>query len=190
MDRLKQHILQIYPAKNLRLFTPDDFLLEDAKAVVKEAYIAESEQKIIVMASRSYNIYAQNSLLKILEEPPKNITFVLCAPSKTIFLPTIRSRLPIKVLESEKVTPKCGLDFKKLGINEIYSFLSERKYLEKEQTKSLLQTILSEAIEQGVRLSEEELGEFGRLLHLAELNSRGTNLLLCAIIIISERKYK
>ncbi|MDR3346467.1 MAG: DNA polymerase III subunit delta' [Campylobacteraceae bacterium] len=190
VEKLKTHISQVYPAKNLKIFAPEDFLIDDAKAVVKEAYIAESEQKVLALISRSYNIYAQNSLLKILEEPPRNITFVLCAPSKTIFLPTIRSRLPIRTLEAERSEIKSGLDFKKMGMSEMYGFLNERKYLEKGDTKQLLQSILKEAVEQGVRLCDDELDEFHKLLHLAELNSRGTNLLLCALLCIYERRYK
>jgi DNA polymerase-3 subunit delta' len=190
LDKLKSYVFENYPSKNLKLFAPDDFLIDDAKAVVKEAYIAENEQKIIVTLSKSYNIYAQNSLLKILEEPPRNITFVLCAPSKTIFLPTIRSRLYIKTIEAEKISVRSGLDFKKMGISEIYFFLKEHSFLSKEEIKSLLQAILSEAIEQDVRLAEEEIEEFRKLLHLAELNSKGVNLILCALLCIYERRYK
>ncbi|MDR1554615.1 MAG: DNA polymerase III subunit delta' [Campylobacteraceae bacterium] len=190
LDKLKSYIFQNYPSKNLKLFMPEDFLIDDAKAVVKEAYIAESEQKIIVTLSKSYNIYAQNSLLKILEEPPRNIIFVLCAPSKTIFLPTIRSRLGIKVIEADKTVVKSGFDFKKMGMNELYSFLKEHNFLEKEEIKLLLQAILNEAMEQNIRLDESELEEFRKLMHLAELNSKGNNLILCALLCIYERRYK
>jgi DNA polymerase-3 subunit delta' len=190
LNKLKSYISQNYPHKNLKLFEPEDFLIDDAKSVIKEAYIAESEQKIIVTLSKSYNIYAQNSLLKILEEPPKNIVFILCAPSKTIFLPTIRSRLVIKTIEADKINIKSGLDFKRMGVSEIYSFLKENSFSDKENVKSLLQAILNEAIEQGVRLAEDELEEFRKLMHLAELNSRGSNLILCALLCIHERRYK
>ncbi|MDR0408381.1 MAG: DNA polymerase III subunit delta' [Campylobacteraceae bacterium] len=190
LDKLKSYIFENYPSKNLKLFAPDDFLIDDAKAVIKEAYIAESEQKIIVTLSKSYNIYAQNSLLKILEEPPRNITFILCAPSKTIFLPTIRSRLYIKTIEAEKTGVKSGIDFKKMGIGDIYFFLKEHNFLSKEEIKSLLQNILNEAIEQNIRLTEEELEEFRKLIHLAELNSKGANLILCALLCIYERRYR
>ena len=63
----------------------DDFLLEDAKAVIKEAYIAESNPKILVLGAKGYKVETQNALLKILEEPPKNIIFILIAQSKTVF---------------------------------------------------------------------------------------------------------
>jgi DNA polymerase-3 subunit delta' len=190
LEKLKSYVFQSYPSRNLKLFAPEDFLIDDAKSVIKEAYIAESEQKIIVTLSKSYNIYAQNSLLKILEEPPRNIVFVLCAPSKTIFLPTIRSRLGIKTIEADKIMVNSGLDFKKMGMNEIYSFLKEHNFSNKEEIKLLLQAILNEAIKQGIRLAEDELEEFRKLIHLAELNSRGSNLILCALLCIYERRYR
>jgi DNA polymerase-3 subunit delta' len=163
-------------------------LLENAKEVVKEAYIAESEQKIIAMISKSFNIYAQNSLLKILEEPPRNITFIVCAPSRMIFLPTVRSRLTIKALEADVKLPKSGLDFRKMGINEIYSFIKQKKYIEKDELKSLIQGITEEICEQDIKLNAYEFSFFEKALYLAELNSSSSNLLLCIFLTIYNRK--
>lgn len=42
---------------------------------------------------------AQNALLKVLEEPPKNVLFLLTAVSASALLPTIRSRVQIFTLE-------------------------------------------------------------------------------------------
>jgi DNA polymerase-3 subunit delta' len=177
-----------YRNVNLKIFAPDDFLIENAKEVVREAYIAESEQKVIAMISKSFNLYAQNSLLKILEEPPRNITFIMCAPSRMIFLPTVRSRLTIKTLEAEVELQKSGIDFKKMGIGEIYSFIKQKKYIEKDELKSLIQGIMEEICEQDIKLNADELRFFEKLLHLAELNSKGANLILCALLTIYDRK--
>ena len=38
------------------------------------------------------NVQAQNALLKILEEPPSYMVFILTAKSRTAFLPTVQSR--------------------------------------------------------------------------------------------------
>lgn len=190
LDRIKSYITDNYPLKNIKFFMPEDFLTENAKEVIREAYITESEQKIIVMISKSFNIYAQNSLLKILEEPPRNITFIMCAPSRMIFLPTIRSRLAIKTLKSDTQTQKSGLDLKKMGIHEIYSLINQKKFMDKEETKLLLQGILEEACEQDIKLNADELGLFEKMLHLTELNSKGSNLLLCALLTLYNRRYK
>jgi DNA polymerase-3 subunit delta' len=53
------------------------------------------------------NEQAQNALLKVLEEPPKNVIFILLVPSKTLLLDTIISRcvllsmLDLKLNEDE-----------------------------------------------------------------------------------------
>jgi len=47
-------------------------LLENAKEVAAEAYIAESEPKLLVLGAKNFRVEAQNSLLKIIEERKKN----------------------------------------------------------------------------------------------------------------------
>lgn len=190
IELLKKHVIETYPSLNLRLFAPDDFLIEDAKAVVKEAYIAEKDEKIIAMVSRSYNIYAQNSLLKILEEPPRNITFILAVPSKLILLPTIRSRLPIKTVNFDEQKAQIDICFKKLDIKTVYEFVHKNKFLEKNELKKLLQDIMTQSLNEGIKLSHDELDIYAKLLHLAELNSRAGNLLLCALLTILNRRHK
>ncbi|MDO4608816.1 MAG: hypothetical protein Q4B40_06465 [Clostridia bacterium] len=61
-----------------------------ADAFVK-AHSASHRVFIIEDANRM-NEQAQNALLKVLEEPPKNVIFILLTPSKTILLDTIISR--------------------------------------------------------------------------------------------------
>lgn len=187
-DFLTQHIEENYKKYNLKIFSTDEFLIDDARAVIKEAYIAESSLKVIVMMSKSYNIYAQNSLLKILEEPPKNIKFILCVASKNVLLPTVRSRLKIKTIKVENSTIKTNMNFKKLEMKDINTFLEDKKFLDKNTTKVLLQCILQEAIEQGLRLKTDEIDIFPKLIHLAELNSRSHYLLLTALLVIYNRQ--
>ena len=46
----------------------------------------------IIEEAHRMNPQAQNALLKVLEEPPKNVIFILLVPSKTMLLDTIISR--------------------------------------------------------------------------------------------------
>lgn len=46
----------------------------------------------IIEDANRMNEQAQNALLKVLEEPPKNVVFILLVPSKTMLLDTIISR--------------------------------------------------------------------------------------------------
>lgn len=71
-----------------------------ADAFVK-AHQAEKRIFIIEDAHRM-NEQAQNALLKVLEEPPQSVVFILLAPSKTLLLDTIISRcVLLSLLESK-----------------------------------------------------------------------------------------
>lgn len=65
---------------------------------------------------------AQNALLKVLEEPPLNIIFILISTSKSSLLPTIISRLPLKYLETKMDIPLCELDIVTLDLKQVYAF--------------------------------------------------------------------
>lgn len=186
-ETLKDELAKTYQNQRVVEFLRDDFLLDDAKAVVKEAYIAEKDTKILILGAKNYNLYAQNSLLKILEEPPLHVMFIVCVPSKTTLLPTIRSRLPMKFFAKEKFAVRTGLNFTRLSLGDIYNFLKDKKYLPKNELLDLVQAITIEAIEQGVKFSSKDLDLFGRLLQLSALNSKASTILTTQLITILKR---
>ncbi|MBE0495901.1 MAG: DNA polymerase III subunit delta' [Campylobacterales bacterium] len=187
LEAFQATLLHTHGKGALKLFIKDDFLVEDAKAVIKEAYVAEATVKVIALGAKSYNIYAQNTLLKILEEPPRNTVFVVGVLSKTSLLPTIRSRLPIHSFAQEKTSQATALQFRSLSLKEIYAFVQARKFLERQELKTLLQTIVVEATQQGVHFTHQDLELFGVLVQLAELNSRAHNLLMTQLLTIYQR---
>lgn len=76
-------------------------LREQASVVPNEA-----AYKVQIIADADcMNVQAQNALLKILEEPPSYMLFVLTATSRTAFLPTVQSRcvcLPLHGVTEEE----------------------------------------------------------------------------------------
>lgn len=167
----------------------DDFLLEDAKKVVKEAYIAEMKPKILLLGAKGYRVETQNSLLKILEEPPRNIIFILIAPTKTVFLPTIRSRMGLEELKIEKQIIHTSLNLKNLCEKDIYEFVQANSRISRVELKDTIQAIVSEAVlEHSISFTQQELTHFGTLLELAQLNSRPQNMLFTLLISIMKRK--
>ena len=74
-------------AKSLSVATIRE-LREQAAVVPNEA----SHKVVIIADADCMNIQAQNALLKILEEPPSYMVFILTAKSRTAFLPTVQSR--------------------------------------------------------------------------------------------------
>lgn len=125
---IKEEMINNFGIKKLRFFMPqNEFLLDDARAVEKESYIAETEEKIIVLMADSYRIEAQNFLLKLLEEPPKNIKFLIVVPSKNLLLPTIKSRLICEKRKVEKEVKKLDLDLKRMDLRMLFDFLQKMK---------------------------------------------------------------
>lgn len=71
--------------------------IDDIRGVREDAFVAPNDLDckvyIISNAERMLNA-AQNCLLKIFEEPPKNVFFILLCESSSALLPTVRSRAP------------------------------------------------------------------------------------------------
>ena len=72
----------------------DRFDMDDARSLKDSASRTPhgSAQAYIIMCNRM-GTEAQNALLKLLEEPSSHTYFLLCVPTRTRLLPTIRSRL-------------------------------------------------------------------------------------------------
>ena len=192
-EALKEEILGLYGVNSVRFFFAEDFLLENAKEVAAEAYIAESEPKLLVLGAKNFRVEAQNSLLKIIEEPPKNIFFIIACESKNMLLPTVRSRLVTENRLEKKQREKTGLDYKRLELKEICAFIDEKAAFErseklgKNDLKELIAAIVLEATAQGVKFSADELEYFFKAVRLAELNTKTHALLTPILLMIYEK---
>ena len=192
-EALKEEILGLYGVNSVRFFFAEDFLLENAKEVAAEAYIAESEPKLLVLGAKNFRVEAQNSLLKIIEEPPKNIFFIIAATSKNMLLPTVRSRLVTENRLIKKQREKTGLNYKRLELKEICAFIDEKSALErseklgKNDLKELIAAIALEATAQGGKFSAEELEYFFKAVRLADLNTKTHALLTPILLMIYEK---
>jgi len=93
----------------------DAFSIEDARklATSQEAKDFNSGRKIFVVEANSISEAAQNSLLKVFEEPTKGTHFFIVMPQDTL-VPTLRSRMQvihsIRDLPNDS-TPILSLDF-------------------------------------------------------------------------------
>ena len=190
-QKIKDDILLNLDSKLVKIFEKDEFLLEDAKSVTKEAYIKEEQNKYIIIFAKSFNIYAQNSLLKILEESPTNTIFIIVSNSKSNFLPTIRSRLPILNLKQSKKERSLEINLLKMNLKDIFEFVKARQRISKSELKELIQDIFYEAAHKySMKFDEKELKVFENTLKLAELNTRAPFLLNLILTTIIDRKYK
>lgn len=164
-------------------FLRDDFKIEDAKEVIAEAYKSEESIKTLILGAKSFTVPAQNALLKILEEPPRNIAFILVAPNKSTFLPTVRSRLSLKKEETVREYEPLGIELGKFDLSSLFAFVKEHEKLKKHEAKELIERLAYHAIRiEGLALSETQLESFDKALRLIELNARFQSVLLMVLI--------
>lgn len=180
--------LPLHSTRVIKNEEKNEFLMAQSNAAIKESYIASNTTKYIILCGTTFRHEAQNSLLKVLEEPPKNVVFILITTSKTAILPTILSRIPHKYLKKTKERIRCEIDFLRLDLKEIYSFLKQNQKISKEETKSLIESMLFKINSQKIRLNDKELETFSSALRLIELNSRPINILTTLLLTLSQRK--
>ena len=186
-------LLPNYPIHSTRIIKneeKEEFLLIQATQAIKEAYIASSEKKYIFLCGSTFRKEAQNSLLKILEEPPKNVVFIIITNSKSSLLPTIYSRLPYKYLKKSVLKNESILDINKLDLKDIYNFLKDNQKISKQEAKEIVESILMKVNNQKIKLSHKELDFFSKSIKLLELNSRPINVLTTLLLSLANQKNK
>ena len=84
--------LAVYPRGEKSL------VVEDISNIVVDSYIRPMESKYKIYILKNFDlctVQGQNKLLKTLEEPPRNVIFIMTCGNPDAILPTIRSRAKI-----------------------------------------------------------------------------------------------
>ncbi|AFI03807.1 DNA polymerase III subunit delta' [Helicobacter cetorum] len=140
-----------------------DFRIEHAKEVIAKASLTHSKLNAFLIGAPSYGIEAQNALLKILEEPPNNVCFIMFAKSPNHVLTTIKSRL-VKEDRRQKIPLKpLDLDLSRLDLKDIYAFLKEldkENFDSRENQREKIESLLESVNRHNIKLSEQELQAF------------------------------
>ena len=88
--------------------------VDQIRALAADAVVLpnEAQRKVYILdEAETMNSAAQNAALKLLEEPPKNVVFLLCTTRPMLLLPTVRSRCALIKLggtEGEAETDEAG----------------------------------------------------------------------------------
>ena len=138
----------------------DELKIEDVAFIKQKAYIADRDKKVIIIAAEKFNIYAQNALLKLIEEPPKNVEFIIVTKSKYSLLDTILSRV---ILEKKIYEENSEFELKTITNDYILEILTSD--LEKNDIKNILNEILKTK-----DLNEEQLKIINDAYLMLELN--------------------
>jgi len=138
----------------------DEIKIDDVNEIKQKAYIADKHSKLIVLAAEKFNVYAQNALLKLIEEPPKGVDFLIVTNSKYTLLDTILSRV---FLEKKVYKENENIEIKTITNDYILELLTSD--LEKKDIKELLYNIVKQK-----ELNEEQMKIITDAVKMLELN--------------------
>lgn len=91
------HLIEVGSHPDFQVVTPDgsQIKVDQVRELRVEAFLspmAANGRVFVIESAHTMNDAAQNALLKVLEEPPQGVTFILLAKSAKLLLETIRSR--------------------------------------------------------------------------------------------------
>lgn len=93
------------------------FKVDMVRDIRAEAYILpnEADRKVFILENaHSMGLEGQNAILKVLEEPPAYVNFLLLCSSKSGFLPTVLSRAAVYSLGQAKLSDENAIPREKL----------------------------------------------------------------------------
>lgn len=158
----KNYLRNTYAKEDIRIYDLEELKIDNAHEIIEEAHIATTRDKIIAIFAFSYNHYAQNALLKILEEPPSHIIFMLYITARNKLIPTIFSRLVVFNKSKKTHTKPINLDLTRLTIPMVYEYVNklEKEHISYEQGRNILSQILDSIIAHNILLDEKGLERF------------------------------
>lgn len=170
-------------------FKKGEFKIKHAREAIDESVIAETSQKTIILAADKFNIEAQNALLKVLEEPPQNVRFILVAKYKSAILPTILSRLILTNKRTKSDTPPFPLDITRLNLEGIMGFLEGFGFQDKrEEIRTKLTSLLFAVREANLTLNRKELDCFSKAMVEIESYEQPRYIFLKLLLMLLEHK--
>jgi len=163
IEKTKEELKEKY--NNLYIFEDNDLKLNLVKEIKEEAYKTTDLEKYILIKAINFRIESQNALLKILEETPEKINFIILTTSKYALLETIRSRMSIEIIEYKIPEIELNINIDRLTTKTIYEVL--KKTLSKQELKNFIYQLFKN-IENP---DDEILENFELAIKLVDLNT-------------------
>ncbi len=172
---------------NLKIFYKEEFGIDDAHNVIAESFIGFEGHKRIIIATDKFNHYAQNALLKVLEESPSGLEFILLGRNKNGFLPTILSRMIIEDQREHLEILPFGIEIRKMGLKEVYDFLKKTRDFSIQEARDQIQSLLYAVKDADIKLSESELDFFNEALKAQASYQRLEYVFLPLLLMILQK---
>lgn len=167
--------------------------IDDIKELQKKLFLKPIEspyKAVIIQNAQLLTTEAQNAMLKILEEPPKNTLIVLTSDTKETLLSTILSRCKLielantdSITETEKdqmtnqITTLLNMTIpERLAFAESLSKNKEDTILWLENITLILRETLMESIEKGNKKEKERYGLIIKEFQKTYRNTKTTNI--------------
>ena len=176
---------------NLRIFGEVNklFTIDLSRAVLKEVAKSSYDVKYILLLGNTFREEAQNALLKVLEDTPPKIVFVIIVENKNSIMATVRSRLHKlfwKIEEKKKII-KDELDYRNLTEKKILQYILQNKRISRDKVFELItSTIVIDGQNNLSTFNLEELDKLTDLLRLLKLNSQALSVLTLFLSIIQK----
>ena len=93
---------------------PRVFPIDTVRKIRSDAYIKPNEaaaKVYVLLGVQNMTEVSQNALLKVFEEPPENVLFLLTTASASALLPTVRSRAQIFSLEGAHTAGEVDFEY-------------------------------------------------------------------------------
>lgn len=191
---IKAHadISYAYPEKKSKTYS-----IEQMRSIIKDAYIRpnEADAKVYVFenADNRLSDIVQNSFLKLLEEPPQNVYFILLCESAQKLLVTILSRCTVIRLKNDVKIGEKPLEYAEKIVKGIISsreydlllalnVLADKEYAD--ETLSTVRMILRDGLAVSVgtkavfneKLGKELAARFtkGKIIEMIELTDNSS----------------
>ena len=190
----KEVLLELEQARTIEQFTiidsqEQEFLVEHAQEAIAKAYVSSEITEYIILIAPRFSVIAQNRLLKILEEPPKNKEFILITSSKSSILETIKSRMPIRVLKDSKEKKNFDLDIENLSLDRVYKFVQDNSRISATECKSVVEKISLLAMKsKRYNLDASTLKIFSNSIHALEVGSPASFVLNGLLLKLLSKK--
>lgn len=135
---------------NFQIFDYDKILIDDSKNIAEFIYRKNSsdEKTFFIISCNSINLEAQNSFLKICEEPPTSTHLFLILPRHDIVLDTLKSRAVIlkfgqdNILEESREILKMNLGERINWVSKFVKKISDEK-IEKREARKIIENLIS-----------------------------------------------
>ncbi|MDP1729262.1 MAG: hypothetical protein Q8L27_03610 [archaeon] len=139
LEFLKEIGVEIKCNQDFNHIVLDSFKVEDARNLKSQSVekAISANKKVFVISINNFLIEAQNTLLKMFEEPIENTIFFLIIPDASILLPTLLSRFYlIKTINDLKDETKQAEEFLTMSLNNRIDFVKELVKKTDEEAKS------------------------------------------------------